>query len=67
MIWKSKNRRNYEIRIWRKSGSWNLGDENNVGLGLVDATTAIFAYLAEASNADGPDLLVAAGAVGHPF
>lgn len=66
IIRKSKNCRNYEVRIWRKSGSWNLGDEN-VRLGLANATTAIFADEVEASDVGGADLPVATGAVGHPF
>jgi hypothetical protein len=36
-------------------------------LGLADAATAIFADEVNASDAGGADLLVATGAIGHPF
>ena len=45
----------------------DLGDENDVGLGLADTATAILADEAEASDAGGADLFVATSSVRNPF
>lgn len=45
----------------------DLGDENDVGGGFADAAAAIVADEAEAGDAGGADVLVAASAVGNPF
>ncbi|KAK7841734.1 hypothetical protein CFP56_015002 [Quercus suber] len=45
----------------------DLGVENDVGLGLVDTTIAIFANEAEASDVGGEDLFVATSSIRNPF
>lgn len=44
-----------------------LGDEDEVAIGLADATTAIVANETEAGDAGGADLAVQTGSVGNPF
>lgn len=44
-----------------------LGDENDVGVRLADAATAIVADETEARDAGGADLAVEAGSVRNPF
>lgn len=45
----------------------NLGDEDDVGLGLANTAAAIVADEAEASDAGGANIPMAAGTIGHPF
>lgn len=51
----------------RKEPNPDLGDKNDVGLGLADAASAILADETEASDAGGADLLVATSPIGNPF